>query len=253
MKNTLLAIGALLVFGVFKNPAEQHMLVRQRESGFQLARIHEDVRTQLGQMGFIAALSGFRAVMSDLLWIRAGAAFEETDWNRLEMFMHTATQLQPRAVVFWEMAHFHMAYDAATAKREDVLRQPKESLRRRAEREYVEIGERFLQRGIEFNPDNSRLLEHLGNLYRNRMRDHWRAAQCYAAASEKPGAMAYLRRFAAFELAQVPGMEQEAYAQLCALYREGPAQHVPTLLHYLEVLAEKLAVPVEQRPYNQER
>lgn len=250
MKRILLALGALLIFGVFKNPAEQHMLELQRGAGFQLARLSEDIRVQLGQMGFIAALSGFRAVMADLLWIRAGGAFEATDWPRLEMFLHSATRLQPRAIVFWEMAHFHMAYDAATAMREDVLRQSSEALRRRAERQYIESGERFLQQGLEFNPDNARLYEHLGNLYRNRLRDHAKAARCYAVSAGKPGAMQYVRRFAAFEWAQVPGMEKEAYNQLRELYLESPVNHVPTLLHYLGELEEKLAVPSHERVYS---
>jgi hypothetical protein len=250
MKRILLAFGALLIFGVFKNPAEQHLLVVQQGAGFQLARLGEDIRVQLGQMGFVAALSGFRALMADLLWIRAGTAFEATDWTRLEMFLHSATRLQPRAIVFWEMAHFHMAYDAATAMREDTQRQPSEALRRRAERQYIEIGERFLQQGIEFNPENARLYEHLGNLYRNRLRDHARAARCYAASAEKPGAMQYVRRFAAFEWAKVPGMEQEAYNRLRDLYLESPMNHVPTLLHYLGELEEKLAVPAQERVYS---
>jgi hypothetical protein len=250
MKEKILALGALLVFGVFKNPAEQHMLQTQRTAGFQLARVNEDVRAQLGQMGFIAALSGFRAVMADFLWIRAGNAFEATDWNRLEMFLHSATQLQPRAVVFWEMAHFHMAYDAATAQLEDVSREPREALRRRAARQYMEIGERFLRRGIEFNPMSSKLYEHMANLCKNRFRDHVRAAYYYEEASIRPGAMQYLKRFAAFELAQVAGMEGEAYRRLRALYEEGPVNHVPTLLHSLHDLEEKLAVPQEQRVYS---
>jgi hypothetical protein len=250
MKQTFLALGTLLVFGVFKNPAEHHMLQQQRNVGFQMARLNEDIRVQLGQMGFIAALSGFRAVMADLLWIRAGIAFESTEWPRLEMFLHSATRLQPRAVVFWEMAHYHMAYDAATAMREDIHRQPSEALRRRAEREYIEAGERFLLRGIEFNPENSRLHEHLGNLYARKQWDHLKAARCYATAAEKPGAMMYLRRFAAFELAKVPGMEADAYKLLKDLYLEGPVHHVPTLLHQLRALEEKLSVPDGERVYS---
>lgn len=250
MKRALLALGALILFGVFKNPAEQQMLLTQRAAGFQLARLNEDVRAQLGQMGFVAALSGFRAVMADLMWVRAGNAFEQTDWNRLEMFLHSATQLQPRAIVFWEMAHYHMAYDAAIAMRDDIHRQPQEALRRRAERSFLEIGEGFLQRGIQFNPENSRLYELLGNLYGRRFRDPLRAARSYAEAAERPGAMQYLRRFAAFELAKVPGMEEEAYRQLKQLYLEGEINRVPTLLTLIQKLEEKLAVPEQERVYS---
>ncbi len=250
MKSLFTVLFGLLAFGVLKTPAEHHLLEEERASGFQLAQVNNNTRAQLGQMGFIAALSGFRAVMADFLWIQAGNSFESTDWARLEMFLHSATQLQPRAVVFWEMAHYHMAYDAAIAVKGDESRQPNLALRRRAEREFQQIGEGFLLRGIQFNPDNARLYECLGNLYKNRMQDHLRASQSYAASAQKPGAMGYVRRFAVFELAKVPGREQEAYEQLTQLYLEGPQQRVPTLLTLLKELEQKLSIPEDSRVYS---
>jgi hypothetical protein len=62
--------------------------------------------------------------------------------------------------------------------------------------------------------------------------------------------MGYVRRFAAFELAKVPGKEQEAYEQLKELYLEGPQQRVPTLLTLLKELEQKLAVPEDLRVSN---
>jgi hypothetical protein len=207
-------------------------------------------------MGFVAALSGFRAVMADLLWIRAGTAFEKTEWGRMKLLLESATQLQPKFVTFWEMAHFHMAYDAATAvnpklppRPGEAIQQPSEALRRKAEREYLHIGEQFLLDGIAFNPDSSRLYERLGTLYSKKLFDYERAYEAYTAAAQKPGAMGYVRRFAAFALAEVPGREREAYAKLRALYDEGDSQRVPTLLHLLQRLEEKLAVPDSERVY----
>ncbi len=249
MKKVLLVAVILLSFGLLKTPLEQHLLQTQRTAGFQMARLNLNSRTQLGQGGFIAALSGFRALMADLLWIRAGTAFEQTAWSRMELLLHSATQLQPKAVLFWEMAHFHMAYDAATSRRMDDKHQPVAALRRKAELEFIHIGEGFLKDGLAFNPESSRLWERLGDLYNRRLSNHASAAEAYAIAAIKPGAMGYLRRFAAYELARVPSRENEAYTQLRALYDEGPAQRVPTLVHLVQELEQKLAVPIAQRAY----
>jgi hypothetical protein len=252
MKKALLPLVLLLSFGALKVPREQALTQTQRSEGFQLARLNGNMRAQLGQGGVIAALSGFRALMADLLWIQAGSAFEQTAWSRMELLLHSATQLQPRAALFWEMAHYHMAYDAATAMRTGSNLLPTAALRRKAELEFIRIGETFLKDGIAFNPENSRLWERLGDLYSRRLGQHAKASEAYARASLLPGAMTYLPRFAAYELAAVPGRETEAYQQLRSLYEKGPQQRVPSLLRLLGQLEEKLAVPQAQRAYTKQ-
>lgn len=249
MKKTLCLLGILLAFGCLKTGAEHRLFVAQRVAGFQLATLSGQIRSQLGQTGFVAALSGFRALMADLLWIRAGTAFERTEWSRMQTLLHAATRLQPRAVVFWEMAHFHMAYDASHSMRLNVRQQPVAALRRAAELEYIRIGEDFLKAGIEFNPESATLWQRLGELYSRRKDDPARASEAYARAATKPGALGFLRRMAAYELAKVPGREREAYAQLRSLYLEGEQQRLPNLVRLLGLLEEKLAVPEESRVY----
>jgi hypothetical protein len=247
VKGLQIALPVLLLaaFGWWKAPAEHRLLKTQRGAGFQLASLSADARAQLGQSGFIAALSGFRALMADLLWIKAGTSFERTEWSRMQLLMHTATRLQPRAVLFWEMAQAHMAYDAATAMRMDDERQPSPALRRKAELQFIRIGETFLKDGIAFNSDSSRLWEKLGDLYSRRLYAHREAHEAYLEAARRPGAMSYLRRFSAYELAKIPGREADAYNALKALYEEGEAQRLPTLLRLLDMLGKKLAVTPE--------
>lgn len=252
MKRALLPLLLLVGFGALKIRHEQALLGSQRSLGFQMARLNANMRSQLGQGGFVAALSGFRALMADLLWIRAGTAFEQTAWSRMELLLHSATQLQPRAVLFWEMAHYHMAYDAATAMRSGSNLLPTAALRRKAELGFIRLGEQFLRDGIAYNPTSSRLWERLGDLYERRLDDHAQAYAAYKQAAALPGAMAYLRRFAAYSLSRVPGRESEAYAELRDLYLEGEGQRVPTLLSLLGQLEEKLSVPQAQRVYSKQ-
>jgi hypothetical protein len=187
--------------------------------------------------------------MADLLWIRAGTAFERTEWSRLELLMHAATQLQPRAIVFWEMAHFHMAYDAATAMQLDKRHQPVAALRRKAELEFLKIGEEFLLSGLAFNPDSPLLWQRLGEFYSRRAHDPEKAARAYTECARRPGALGFVRRMAAYELAKIPGREAEAYEALKGLYLEGEKERLPNLLRLLDELSQKLAVPIAERVY----
>jgi len=136
-----------------------------------------------------------------------------------------------------------------SAAREDP-KQPREALRIKAEREYWRIGEDFLLRGIQNNPDRALLFDRLGMLYRDKFKDPLKAHEIYERGRQLPDAMPYLRRFAAYELAKIPGREQESYARLKALYDEGEDERLPTLRRALAELEEKLGVPENARVYN---
>src|SRR4029453_14832042 len=104
MKTKILVCLGILVFGALRLPFEQRLTEEHRAAYFHTARLNLDLRQRLGQMGFLAALSGFRAVVADALWIEAYTAFERTEWGRMALLFDTVTSLQPRAVLFWYMS-----------------------------------------------------------------------------------------------------------------------------------------------------
>jgi hypothetical protein len=250
MKRWTVPLLLLLLLGALKTPLESRLAAEERQAGFQSSSVSSRHRSRLGQMGFIAALSGFRAAVADAYWIRAHNAWKRTEWPRLFGLLDTATQLQPKSILFWEMAHFHMAYDAAIEVLENSTREPSLPLRLKAKREYLALGEQFLLDGLRFNPQSSRLYDLLGQLYSRRFDDPARAAEAYAAAARCPNPPQYVRRFEAFELAKIPGRERDAYTKLRALYLESPRNHVPTLLQNLQRLQQKLGVPLAERVYD---
>ena len=236
----LAAAGALLL------PWQTELQRSAKSYGFRNIPMDLSLREQIGQSGFLAALSGFRAPLAAILWIEAHLAWEKTEWGRMAGLFNTVTTLQPHTLLYWDMAAWHMAWNASVAALQDT-KQQSEVLRERSSRQYIALGRDFLERGIRNNPDKYKLYESLGNLAQRKEHDHAEAADAYAKAAAFPDAPPYLKRFAAYELAQVPGEEREAYERLVDLYKNEGGQHTPALLKYITVLQQKLQIPADQR------
>jgi hypothetical protein len=246
MIRALFGLAAILVFGVLKLPAERSLAQEHRESQLADVDLNLNLREKIGQVGFIAALSGFRAMLADFLFIQAHAAWERTEWGRVLFLFRQVTALQPHVPFFWDMAAWHMAWNASAAAMNDPS-QPRQALRVKAQREYFAIGKDFLERGIKNNPRNSKLYETLAILYRDKYNDHARASEFFRKAADCPGAPSYDKRFSAYELSYCEGWEPQAYIQLRRLYDEGEPERLPTLVKRLKYLEGKLNVPKGQR------
>jgi hypothetical protein len=204
-----------------------------------------DLREKIGQSAFVAVLGGFRSVIADLLFIDAYSAWERTDWTSLLLRLRQATELQPRAILFWEIAGWHMAWNAGTAALEDESKSP--ATRRRLQSEYLNLGEDFLVRGVAHNPDKPQLYEALARLYRDKFHDHARAAENFEKASRLPRHASYDERFSAYELSYCEGREREAYDRLRSLYQRGEKERLPRLINQLHTMEERLNIPANER------
>lgn len=242
----LAALLLILIFGYARLGFEQKLTEEHRTAYFHGVKLNLDVRQKVGQLGFLAALSGFRSIVADLLWIKAHIEWEQTAWGRMALLFNTVTTLQPRNLMFWEMSAWHMAWNASLAAYQDP-KQPSLKLRLKAQREYFDLGRDFLVRGIENNPDRYKLYEQLAYLYKEKYGDHCAAAEQYDKASKFPEAPSYMARFAAYELAACPGHEEEAYKKLRALFEKGDKQWAPTLLKLLKEQEIKFNIPEDQR------
>jgi hypothetical protein len=246
MIRLLVLLLSLALFGAAKLPTEHAIARAHRDLHLRAVDFNLGLREQIGQVGFIAALSGFRSLVADALFVQAHVAWERTEWGRVLLLFRQVTTLQPRAILFWDIAAWHMAWNASTAALEDPA-QPRLALRVKAQREYLALGKDFLERGIKNNPDRPQLYEALGRLYRDKYLDHEHAAEFFAKAAQLPDAPSYDKRFAAYELSQVEGREHEAYARLRQLYDLGERERLPTLLRRLKEMEIKLDIPLAQR------
>ncbi len=244
-----LAAATLLgLFGAARFPLETRLTGQRQAAGFGTVNLNLSLREQLGQGGFLAALSGFRALAADVVWLQAHAAWENVAYGRLNRLLDTATTLVPRNAEFWETAAWHMAYNASVHAREDPA-QPREALRRRAELEYFRLGRDYAVRGLANNPDARELYLRLGMIESEKLSDHLAAADAFARAAGCPRALGFEHRRAAYELAACPGREREAYWLLRFYHDLSERERLPTLERLLRELEQKLDLPVEQRVY----
>ena len=233
MIRLLVALAILFAVGGIKLPIERDLATLHRQEHFRGVEFNLDLREKLGQLGFVAALSGFRAIVADALVIQAHVAWERTEWGRILLLFQHITTLQPRVLLFWDTAAWHMAWNASVAAMNDQS-QPRLALRVKAQREYFALGKDFLERGIKNNPDRPQLY-------------HQHAFEFYAKAAALPDAPTFDRRFSAYELSYCEGREREAYELLRSLYDEGPQERLPTLIARLKFLEDKLTIPLYQR------
>lgn len=246
MSRKIIAIVLLAVFGLALIPFQKALDTEQKAVGLRSVPIDLDLRERLGQMGFLAALSGFRSALAAVLWIEAHNAWERTEWGRMAGLFDTVTTLQPRSLLYWDMAAWHMAWNASIAALNDES-QPSEALRIRNQRQYIKLGRDYLKQGLRNNPQSAFLEERLGVLLRDKLEDHCAAGQAFLRASQLPDATAYIARFAGYELSKCPGHEQESYDLLRNLYDQGPAQRKPTLITILKQLEKSLDIPPADR------
>lgn len=248
LRRSAWAVGALLIFGAVRLPVETRLTQEHRAASFGNVRLNLDMRERIGQLGFLAALSGFRSLVADLLWIEAHTYWQRVEYGRMKLLLDAVTTLAPRNINFWELSSWHMAYNASIAALED-RKQPREALRRKAQREYFLLGKDYAERGIANNPDSYLLYQSLGNIDKYKLEDHLGASEAFRKSASCPRAPTYEKRFAAYELSYCPGHEREAWERLRTLYDMGPQERLPTLEKQLKAMEDKLELPQEQRVY----
>ncbi len=228
----------LLLFGLLRLPVEENLDRAHRSAGLRSSALGLELREQIGQLAFVAALSGFRSLVASFLWIEAHTAWEDTAWARMLNLLRSVTTLQPRSELYWDLASWHMAWNAAISAEQDP-REPSAFLRDQARRAYLAEGRRLLEQGLRNNPSSSLLAERLGVMLRDRFGDHCGAAEAFSRAAALPGAPRHVRRLAAYELAACPGREAEALAALRALWASGPADKVPRVAALIRELEQR--------------
>ena len=244
----LALIGLVIAFGAFRLPLESGLEKQHQAAQFRTAKLDLSLRERIGQTNFIAALSGFRAPIADILWIQAHTAWEKTEYGIMAHIFDNVTSLQPRNYYFWDNAAWHMAWNGSVF----VFENPKQSrlgIRKKEQREFFDLGEDFLIRGIRNNPKSYHLRQTYALFLEQKRQDECGAAEQYRLGALLKDAPQYMERAAAIHLARCPGNEKLAYDQLRNLWMRGNDERKPTVITLIKSLENQLQIPEEQRIY----
>jgi len=241
-------IGMIFGFGGLRLPLELGLEKEHRTADFRTAKLDLSLRERIGQSNFIAALSGFRAPIADILWIQAHTAWEKTEYGKMSLIFDNVTSLQPRNFYFWDNAAWHMAWNGSVFVFENP-KQPRLAIRKKEQREFFDLGEDFLVRGIRNNPRSYQLHQTYALFLEQKRKDECGAAEQYRLGALLKDAPPYMERAAAIHLARCPGNESVAYEKLRRLWQRGNEERKPTVITLLKALENQLQIPQEQRIY----
>lgn len=195
-----LGIALLLGWGVLKFPWEMRMTKAQRLASVGFSGPSTvALREKLGQGLALAALGGFRGLAANALMLEAHGAWEDQQWVRVRSSLEMAVLLQPRVALFWDLASWHMAWNAAVAASE-FSGEPSQTRRQIEARKWVEAGRALLERGTKAVPEKALLFQRLGDLYGQRLGDYQAAVLCYREALTKRDAPPFLERAVGYAL-----------------------------------------------------
>jgi hypothetical protein len=241
----LLALALLAAFGLLRAPVEDGLRARLVAANLLLPPPAQGALEQMGQSALMGTLGGLRPLVATYLTLEAFGHFSTKSWDSLRQSYQIITSLEPRDETHWTSVVWHLGINA-TANMEVSQTLPAFERERRF-REYAFQAIELAERGIAQIPESVAIRIQLAEVYREKLKDDCAVARVYGDLMGLPGAPGYSRRFHGYFLARCPGHEEEAYAFLMALYREGEHQHLPTLVKEIKNLEEKLGVPAPRR------
>ena len=246
MKKRILGVILFLAFGLVRLPLEHAMTMSLREQGLKDSPPQVSWLENFGQMAF-ATLGGLRSLVASVGFLEAYSAWEKADWGAVDNRMTLVTRMQPYEPTYWDEASWHMAYNAASSfKRNKELRA---AIQNKLFRDHVQRGIEILNEGLRYLPDNHRLLEALGYIYRDRQPNPELSSAAFLKAHEN-GSVDFIERLAAYELVKVGdrASSEKAYAILKRYYDRGaPFTRMESIRRDLRVLEERLNIPADQR------
>ncbi|MFZ4764582.1 MAG: hypothetical protein ACOYMN_06470, partial [Roseimicrobium sp.] len=187
MKTKFWGVLLFIALGVAKVPLEDAMTRSLRAQRLQMQPPQVEWQENFGQM-VLASLGGLRNLVASITYLEAYTAWSNVDWGQVDNLMTLTTRLQPTEPTYWDEASWHMAYNAASYyQRAKELRY---AIRHKFYRDHVARGEAILREGLQFLPNDPKLLQRLGEVYRDRKADPRLAAQYFLEAFEH-GAPSY--------------------------------------------------------------
>jgi hypothetical protein len=257
----LAVLGGLFLTGWAAGPLQERAWATMRERQPELNL--RDLQGAVGQGMVMGLLGGFRTMMADFMWISGYDSWEKRNRPETESKVYLTTLLDPRSVYFWSNGARIIGKDIPVWRIQQAGRQTTPAEQMAIRHEQASRALSFLDRGLEFHPDNWTLLQDKALLYQNNMGDPYdsadhqynkedltAAAEQYRLAAAASGAPYYVARIYA-ELLRRLGRNQEAYDYLRRLYptlsANVPAATKDVVWERLRELEDALKLPSSER------
>jgi hypothetical protein len=250
-KVTMVASAVLLIAGAALRPVEESVRKAESHPG-RLVRARRINAVLVGQGTSMAMLGGFRALVADLLWLKAYLAWSACDLPATETMIRVVTTVDERPLCFWLNGARIMAYDMTQWRLRAVGRggAVPAALRQRIINEQAGMALRLLEDARGQHPQSAAVYVEMANIHLNSRADPAAAAFWYRQAATLPDAPYYAARIHA-ELLKRLGRPWEAYAWLRQLHPTLPlgeeAAGAPVVLGRIRDLERALEIPEKER------
>lgn len=235
----------IAMMGWLKFKPEQQFRQELLAQNLTLDYPNTSMMENLGQVGFMAALGGYRSVIASFIYLQAETSFENTQWDQLELQYKLITRLHPHMARYWELGSWHLAYNAASyyLYRAEIPEFKRASLYKK----WVGKGVAFLEPGLVYCAREYRLFAQMGEIYRERVKDKHKSVEYYLKAVAL-GGPEYMERVAAYQMATFDDRAswEKAYEILMRHYNSGRPK-TASMYRDIPVLEEKLGIPQNQR------
>ena len=245
LKTIVIFIIALLGFGMIRLPLQNHILEQEKAEGLLDNPVELSCSDYLEQQLAMVSLGGLRSLVAAVLSMEAFDCFLISDWANLERRYNQVTSLAPHSDFYWDNGSWHLGNNASSSYLDNKRLSPME--RREGFRKYIQKGRRFLEKGINANPDSWYLQSLLGNMYSDTYRqpDFEKAAEAYRKARDL-GAPPLTARKEFYALVRVPSKSREALELGRELFKD-PRNRTPSLVSNIFVLENRLNIPEKER------
>lgn len=145
-----------------------------RGAGLPIERLAELPVQDLSLVTIGAILGGFRSVVANILWLKCDEYWHQGRVFRLVPLAKAVVLLEPHFIEAWRITAWHLAYNMSV-----------EAPTPEKAREYIEMGLKFLEEGIKWNPDRYELFFELGWTYYDKLNEYEKAAAIFQQALQK--------------------------------------------------------------------
>lgn len=122
----------------------------------------------------LVVVAGFREFMAGLLWVRADGFFHSGNYDAVLPVLRLVTWLDPHNLDVYATGAWHMGYNFTDEAQ-------------RSDRRYIPLALKFLEEGIENNPNVWDLYFEMGWMYYHKIQDPVSAVEWLKKANEFPG------------------------------------------------------------------